>query len=95
MTEMRIMGSREQLAIVLKAVPEHLMPDGIKGGDTKIIFDSNNADEVENARRTFNELTQKGYSAFSVKRDGEKGKRLSEFDAEEEKMILTMPLKGG
>lgn len=66
-----------------------------RAGDTKLIWSSDRVEEVENARRTFDDLTRKGYSAFSVKKDGEKGKRLSEFDAEEEKIILTMPLKGG
>ena len=64
-------------------------------GDTKIIFDSNNPVEVEHARKTFDELTKKGFSAFSVKRDGEKGKRMSEFDPEEEKMILVPMMRGG
>lgn len=64
-------------------------------GDTKIIWDSENLDEVEHARKSFDELTKKGFSAFSVKRDGEKGGRLAKFDAEEEKMILTPALRGG
>ena len=64
-------------------------------GDTKIIWSSENAEEVEHARKTFDDLTKKGFSAFSVKRDGEKGGRLASFSAEEEKMILVPRLKGG
>ena len=64
-------------------------------GDTKVIWDSEKEDEVENARKTFNELTKKGYSAFSVKKLGAKGNRLDKFDPEEEKMILTPALQGG
>ena len=64
-------------------------------GDTKIMWSSENADEVEHARKTFDELTRKGFSAFSVKRDGEKGGRLARFDAGEEKMILVPALRGG
>jgi len=64
-------------------------------GDTKVIWDSENEDEVENAKKTFNDLKKKGYSAFSVKKNGEKGSRLDKFDSEEEKMILAPALQGG
>ena len=66
-----------------------------RDGDTKVIWNSERPEEVEQAQRTFNELTKKGYSAFSVKKDGEKGSRMAEFDAEEEKMILVPMLRGG
>ena len=64
-------------------------------GDIKIIWDSENAVEVEHARKTFDDLTKKGFSAFSVKRDDEKGGRLAKFEAKEEKMILVPMLRGG
>lgn len=66
-----------------------------KQGDTKIIWSSENPDEVEHARKTFDDLTKKGFSAFSVKRDGEKGGRLASFSAEEERMILVPRMQGG
>lgn len=64
-------------------------------GDTKIIWDSENEAEAENARRTFEDLKKKGYLAFSVKERGRKGELLREFDPEEGKMILTPPMAGG
>lgn len=64
-------------------------------GDTKITWNSENTDEVEHARKTFNELTRKGFSAFSVKYGGEKGGRLAKFDPDEGKMILVPLLRGG
>lgn len=64
-------------------------------GDTKVIWSRDNEDEVQNARRTFNDLRKKGYIAYSVKGDGDKGKVITEFDAEAEKLILTPPLRGG
>ena len=64
-------------------------------GDTKVIWDSENVEEVAQARKTFDELTKKGFSAFSVKRDGEKGGRLAKFESGEEKMILVPALRGG
>lgn len=64
-------------------------------GDTKVIWDRSNEDEVENARRTFKDLKKKGYIAYAVKADGDKGKVVSEFDPEAEKLILTPALRGG
>lgn len=67
---------------------------GLKG-DTKIIWDPENPDEVENARECFNRLKAKRYVPFSVGRKGNKDERLTEFDPAEEKIIFTMPMAGG
>ena len=64
-------------------------------GDTKLIWSSENADEVAQARKTFEELTKKGFSAFTVKGMGGQGERITKFDPEEEKMILVPQLHGG
>jgi hypothetical protein len=65
-------------------------------GDTKIIWDRKQADEVSNARRTFDDLMKKGYAAFSVKgKDGDKGEQIKAFDPDAERMIMVPPLAGG
>lgn len=64
-------------------------------GDTKIIWDSTKKDEVSNAKRTFDDLKKKGYMAYSVKKNGEKGELLQEFDEEAEKIILAPRMVGG
>ena len=64
-------------------------------GDTKLIWSSDNADEVEHARKTFEELTKKGFSAFNVKKLGGQGERITKFDPEAEKMILVPQFRGG
>jgi hypothetical protein len=64
-------------------------------GDLKVIWDCEKRDEVEAARKQFNELTGKGYIAFSVKKDGEKNEKISKFDPDLEKMILVPMLRGG
>lgn len=66
-----------------------------RSGDTKVIWDSDNADEVANAERTFNDLKKKGYVAYAVKGDGDKGKVVGEFDEGLEKLILAPALAGG
>lgn len=64
-------------------------------GDTKLIWNKESKDEVENARRTFCDLTGKGYTAYAVKKDGEKGKKIEAFDPDAEKIILVPYMVGG
>jgi hypothetical protein len=64
-------------------------------GDTKIIWDKNNQDEVDNARRTFDDLLSKSYLAFSVKNDSSEGEQIKVFDPNIERMILSPQMKGG
>jgi len=64
-------------------------------GDTKIIWDSANEDEVEEAKRTFKNLKDKGYAAYSVNKKGDKGEVMKKFDAEAERIIMAPPLQGG
>lgn len=68
-----------------------------KTGDTKTIWDSKNADEVEAARKQFEYFTkEKKYSAFAVAKSGEKtGEPLKAFDPNLEKIIFVKPLAGG
>jgi hypothetical protein len=76
------------------------MPEGGKGeiavmdgsGDTKIMWDPANADEVENARENFDRLKAKGFDAFKVADKGEPGERLDKFDPKAGRIIM-MPRK--
>jgi len=64
-------------------------------GDTKVIWDKANPDEVDNARETFDRFKKKKYLAFSVKADGEKGQQISEFSPDAERIIFCPPLAPG
>ena len=64
-------------------------------GDTKVIWDADEEAEVKVAKRTFNELKSKGYYAYKVKRDGDKGRVIHEFDPDAEKIIMALPMRGG
>lgn len=65
-------------------------------GDQRIMWDRNNEDEVADARRSFRDLTRKGYSAFVAEgKKGDQGKRLTEFDPDAERIILVKPNQGG
>lgn len=63
-------------------------------GDTKVVWDADSPDEVENAKRTFDDLRKKGYWAYEVETDG-KGNLITKFDPEIEKMILAPQMAGG
>lgn len=64
-------------------------------GDLKTVWDSEQPEEVRAARAQYDSLKAKGYLAFKVKKDGEKGDLIKEFDPEAEKIIMTPPLRGG
>lgn len=65
------------------------------GGDTKLIWDAGNLDEVANARSTFDRLREKGFLAYKVIGDGSKGEVLQRFDAAAERIILSPAMRGG
>lgn len=64
-------------------------------GDTKLIWDSAQDDEVEAARRTFDDLKKKGYLAYSVNKKGDKGEVMKKFDPDAERIIMAPALVGG
>lgn len=66
-----------------------------RGGDSKLIWDREKPVEVDNARRMFKDLMAKGYWAYAVRTNGEKGIHVTEFDPEAEKIILAPRVVGG
>jgi hypothetical protein len=65
-------------------------------GDLKVIWDRMRQEEVQAARKQFDEMRKQGYLAFSVKgKDGEKGAQITEFDPDAERIILAPPMRGG
>jgi tRNA U38,U39,U40 pseudouridine synthase TruA len=65
-------------------------------GDTKIIWNPDNSDEVDAAKKTFDDLVgNKRFCAFKVSADGKKGEQIREFDKDAEKLIIAPPMAGG
>ncbi len=64
-------------------------------GDHKIIWDTEDAESVAAAKETFDRLRAKGYLAYTVKKGGDKGEIVREFDPTLEKLILSPPMAGG
>jgi hypothetical protein len=91
MPEMKVVtGIREE------ALPSILPPGiDIQAGDTKLIWDKDNNDEVGAIRDTFTKLLKAGYKAFNVKADGKQGREIKEFDPDAEKLIMIPQMRGG
>lgn len=64
-------------------------------GDTRVMWDPNNVEEVAVARKTFDDLKAKRFIAYSVQASGDKGEVIREFDPQAGKIILAPPMVGG
>lgn len=64
-------------------------------GDTKLLFDPDITEEVDNARATFDRLTKAGYAAFHVDDKGKQGTQMRVFDKTAGRIILVKALVGG
>jgi len=65
-------------------------------GDTKVLWDPKNEDEVEAAEEQFDRLMDKGFTAYAVtKKDGEKGKKITKFNPKAGKIIMVPEIVGG
>jgi hypothetical protein len=67
-------------------------------GDTKLTWDANNEDEVDAAREMFDDLIAKGFQAFEVsdeKEKGGKGKMIKKFDPKAQRIIMSPRIGGG
>jgi hypothetical protein len=76
---------------------QHMMHTLDHTGDQRVMWDSGNKDEVEAARRTFDDLVgNKKYLAYRAEgKKGEKGEQLRKFDPEAERIILVKQHVGG
>ena len=66
-----------------------------KNGDTKVIWNPDNKDEVKAARNQFDELKDKKFKAFEVDKEGNKGKQIYRFNEKAGRIIMVPPLAGG
>jgi hypothetical protein len=76
-------------------VTRHTMQIMDPTGHTTVAWEQGDTAEVEVARTTFDEMTRKGYQAFRVGKNGERGTRMTAFDPAAEEMLLIPQLVGG
>lgn len=65
-----------------------------KQGDIKVVWNSENDDEVALAKKQFKEALKKNFTAYAVKGKGKKGEKLEEFDPDLERIIMVPPAVG-
>jgi hypothetical protein len=74
------------------------LPPGVEvtAGDTRLMWDEKNDDEVSAVKATFEKLKKKGYLAFRVNPEGGgKGEQIQTFDPKAAKLIMAPPMQGG
>lgn len=64
-------------------------------GHSSISWDPNTPDEVAVARDSFDKLVKKGYNAFRVNEDDDRGERITTFDPKAGKIMMVPQLRGG
>lgn len=74
---------------------KHTLSIADAGGDTRIMWDPRNKDEVKVAREAFNQGKSRGMLAYTVQDDGARGEVIREFDKSQAKIIMTRQLQGG
>ena len=75
---------------------KHVLSIADATGDTRIMWNPNNKDEVSTARAAFDEAKKKGMVAYAVDPDSaDKGEVIRKFDPEAGKIIMSRQLQGG
>lgn len=64
-------------------------------GHTRTTWDTSSAEDVENARRVFNDLMKRGYRAFRMDERAGEGVPRSAFDPKERETLLVPPIRAG
>jgi hypothetical protein len=59
-----------------------------KTGDRRLIWNSNRPEEVDEAKKLFEEYVKKGWKAYGVRKDGSKSFRVRAFNAESEEVYF-------
>ena len=59
-----------------------------QNGDDRLLWDRNRAAEVKEAYKEFTKLIGKGYKAFCVMANGQKGHQLDDFDPFAEEILM-------
>jgi hypothetical protein len=64
-------------------------------GHTRTTWDTASPQEIETARRVFNDLMKRGYRAFRVDERGGDGMPRTAFDPKERETLLVPPIRAG
>lgn len=95
MPEMKVRGRQPGAREALEGLATGEMRIMGREGDTKVIWNARDTDEVEAARQQFNTLRERNFLAFRVDDSGSKGEQITEFDPQVQKLIMAPPMAGG
>lgn len=94
MSELEVRGGDKEVVrnMLVEMRPSH----AAKAGDTKVMWNPRDPDEVQTARKAYERLVRKGFRAFRVGSDGKAiTPAMTEFDPNAEKIILAPQMAGG
>jgi len=75
---------------------KHMLSIADPTGDTRLMWDPRDKDEVKVAKEAFEKAKSKGMLAYAVDEKGDKtGEVIREFDPSRSKIIMTKQLVGG
>lgn len=78
------------------APEKHLLSITDATGDTRIMWNPNDTDEVDTAKAAFDAAKKKGMLAYAVNNDGGRtGEVIREFDKDRGKIIMVRQTQGG
>jgi hypothetical protein len=78
----------ERVIVRASKIKEKVMKVLSSNGDDRITWDKENGPEAKEAKAKFEELIEKGYTAFSVDTQGKKNNIIEEFDIDAEEILL-------
>lgn len=94
--EPQIEGDRDGAnPVAEEPVPGHKISVLDSTGDTKLIWDPENADEVAAAANLFAELKTKGFLTYKVDKDGNQAEVVHKFDPQATAIIASPQPVGG
>lgn len=64
-------------------------------GHTRTTWDTASPEEIENARRIYNDLIKRGFRAFRMEEGGREGVPARRFDPKDKETLLVPPIRAG
>lgn len=92
----RFMPYLEELIVkTKKTYNHHVMKILNDKGDERLVWDKENGKQAKEAKAKFEELLGKKHMAFSVDRQGNKNRKIEEFDVDAEEILMVPPTSAG
>ena len=91
----KFMPYLEELVIKAKKTYNHVMKILNDKGDERLVWDKENGKQAKEAKAKFEELLGKKYMAFSVDTQGDKNRKIEEFDVDAEEILMVPPTSAG